>query len=437
MYDDFVELMYNEKFSLLTNKMVNDIITDYIFNNMNANFRLLYNLYNVLKNIFYKDKLIVKGGIASQLITQIDNYNIRGDLDISINIEPNKFNKIILDNIKNKNKKTYKITDIFEYINDEKLINDISQIMENYKIEFEQISDNIDFNNMVPISSKYNNNIYIAGAYNKVYNVISNIKYGKFNNNLKFNVNIVDNKFILIRFYYTIKFACNLKKHYDTFVIEKDKYKCKFLFLDISITPLKTNNINNIEINTFLLDNKYNVINDQIQTLFHSFLLKHKIKKRVNRFIILFNKYKNELTQNSNQNRRYIDNKILYSRIKYIFNDENILYNYYFFKDLISNDKLIYLINNISVFELKDVNIINVKPKKYIRKQLRKAIKIIDAIINSNLQAGNNDKEYEYDENILHLIANEFNLSNNECENIKYNKDLYKSYVKLYHNIYI
>lgn len=442
MYEDLVEMLYNEKFGLTTNKMVNDIITDYIFNNFNNNYDLISNLYDVLKDIFIDHDIIVKGGIATQLITEVNFKNIKGDLDISITINDNLFKNIILFNTKNKYQKQIKINHIFPYIDESTLYDKISNVMLKYINEISDITNNIDFKELIPISSIYNNNIYIAGTYNKVYNEISSIKNGKFDNKLNYTINIIDNKFILIRFFYNIIFDCKIKKHYYSFVLDDiNEYKCKFLFLDISIIPSK-NNIKNDKIYKYLVNSELYIISNQIQTLLNSFILQHKIQKRVERMAILLKKYKHQLIESIDGNVTIEKDKILFSKLQNLFEDEYPMKNYFYFKNLLYNDKIIYLINNISVYELKDINVINVKPKKYIKRQLKKMIKIMDNMIQDNLniklQSGKiiNDK-FEFDEKILRLISKEFNLSINEIKNIKYNKSKYDAYIKLYYDIYI
>jgi hypothetical protein len=75
----------------------------------------------------------------------------------------------------------------------------------------------------------FNNNFLIAHAYKERYFQITNFKNFKFENKIKSQINIINNKFILIRYYIPIYFECDNTIHYNNTSIKNNYYKTKSL----------------------------------------------------------------------------------------------------------------------------------------------------------------------------------------------------------------
>lgn len=133
----------------------------------------------------------------------------------------------------------------------------------------------------------------------------------------------------------------------------------------------------------------------------------------------LLNKYRDILSYEPA--RDIIPNdKIMFGRYVNIINNNYPIKNYYLFKNLVNNNKFIYLLSDISIFATNESKIIESDLKTYINTNLTLFFNTID---NLEYAAGNN--KYAYDRQMIKNIIKIFNLNKND-------ESLYNKYVKLY-----
>ncbi|CCU56340.1 unknown similar to AMEV033 [Mythimna separata entomopoxvirus 'L'] len=440
MYDDILELLYNNKITLFTNKNFSDSLTGNIFDNLQNNIKIdfITNIYNKIKNIFNDYKTVIKGGIATQILL---DQPLNGDLDLEISISSKLFNSILLNN------KTLEFNDIFSNIDKNFLINELDNSMRNYITYIKDSLNNIDFNSIIPDTCKFNNKFYIANSYQEEYIEIPYIDRfieSNYINNIKMKMSIINNKFILIRFYYDIIYDYYNKIHYNSIESYFYTYRSRFLFLDISIVPDKNIEIIDYNVNQSII-NMYNInyiISDQLLTLISSFITKIKMIKRIDRFEKIMYKYRNYLDTDNNiidQIDSNIGYKIMFSKYENVIRNNISMKNYYIFKYNVCIDKFIYILKNVSFFEVKESELLYYTPKNYIKLQLNKLFNIIDSIMEDNNQINNNisgnNTDFIIDKNIINILIKEFNLSNNDITEIVNDPNTYKYYLEVYNKI--
>lgn len=426
MYYDILELLYNNKISLFNSKNLDDSITSELLTSID-NQKYIFELYNMLTDIFKNNTLIIKGGVIVQIL--LDEKTITGDLDIEIRLDD-----IIFDNIV----KIYKHRDvtlnmIFPDIDEKLLISNMKNIMYKYLNNMPS-NYNIDILNLVPVNSILENKIYISSAYKERYYVIYNIDNINIDKKIVYKINIIGN-FILIRFYICIFFKCDNVVHTLYKSYNKKKYKSRFLFLDISLVrnnKYSVEKINKYNNNFYTYDYK-NVLNNQIITLIYSYITKQKILKRTECFIKLFEKYKDTFViQDTHSNIIYND-RIMFGRIDYIIHNNPLLDNYFLFRNLVNNNNFIYLLQHISFFSLYESILLSGNIGEYVTSSLFLLLNKIDKVI-SNV-GGVSKITKIYDNNLLQQIIKLFNLTMKDIDDILHNKEERDKYVSLYYDV--
>ncbi|BAO49501.1 hypothetical protein [Alphaentomopoxvirus acuprea] len=366
-YDEAVELLYNNKIKYINIKQLNNNITCEVLKYINKD--IIIDLYNnVVDNINYGNYYL-KGGI---ILNSFKNDILNDDIVINIEIDNND-----LTQLKNNLSITKSLNNI-PLLNGDNLFMDIKNTIDKYFNDISNVINNINLMDVIPLNILSQTQIIFLPYIPKILLFENIINTKLYTSSLSYVIYILPNS-IIIRFF--IEIATDPKcKIIDAILGNMNNLKQYLKFYLIDIRIISTHKPTDINILTIDKDkikipnNKYFLI-DQLKILCVSNLTNNKIMNRSYRLLKLFELFKNEILFNKNK-FNIPENKILLSK------SINTLNNYYVFKNLVKNDKIIYYTTQLDFDILLDNNLISINFYNYAKSLLIQFIKYMDVILN-------------------------------------------------------